>query len=103
MYKICVYIPKESVESVKQAMFNAGAGVMGQYDCCAWQTEGAGQFRPLAGSNPAVGQLGNTEHVLEYQLETVCHDDVLPKVLKQMLAAHPYEEPAYQYWRVNAR
>ncbi|VAW69960.1 Bsu YqfO NIF3/CutA domain, partial [hydrothermal vent metagenome] len=65
MYKICVYVPEKSVETVKQALFDAGAGRIGNYDSCCWQTEGTGQFRPLAGSNPAIGSQGKVEFVRE--------------------------------------
>ena len=53
MYKISVYVPENSVEKVKQALFDAGAGRIGNYDSCCWQTAGIGQFRPLENSNPA--------------------------------------------------
>lgn len=49
-YKLCFYVPVTHIEQVKQAMFAAGAGTIGNYDCCAWQVLGVGQFRPLAGS-----------------------------------------------------
>ena len=65
MYKICVYVPENSVESVKQALFDAGAGRIGNYDSCCWQTAGTGQFRPLENSNPAIGSQGTVEQVAE--------------------------------------
>ena len=63
MYKICVYVPEKHVETVKRALFDAGAGRIGNYDSCCWQTDGIGQFRPLAGSNPAIGSQNVVEQV----------------------------------------
>ncbi len=74
MYKICVYVPENSVEKVKSALFDAGAGRIGNYDSCCWQTEGIGQFRPLDGSQPAIGSQGEIERVKEVKLELVCAD-----------------------------
>ena len=101
MYKFCVYVPEQALESVKSAIFAAGGGVAGNYDQCAWQVLGEGQFRPLAGSNPAIGAQGIGERVSEYKLELVVDDVAIVQVIDAMKAAHPYEEPAFQYWRVN--
>jgi hypothetical protein len=95
MYKICVYVPENSVETVKQALFDAGAGRIGNYDSCCWQTEGVGQFRPLSGSNPAIGTLDLVEHVAEIKIELVCEGELVEGAVRAMKAAHPYEEPAY--------
>ena len=65
MFKIVVFVPAEYVEAVKQAMFDAGAGKMFGYDHCCWQTEGMGQFRPGAGANPTLGEVGAVEQVPE--------------------------------------
>ncbi|MBT8138460.1 MAG: NGG1p interacting factor NIF3 [Gammaproteobacteria bacterium] len=101
MYKISFYVPEAALEHVKQAMFDAGAGRIGNYDSCAWQTLGEGQFRPLQGSNPALGEVGSVENLLEFKVEMVCADDKLKAAIGALCAAHPYEEPAYQYWKVN--
>ena len=101
IYKIEVYIPAASLDAVKQAMFDAGAGRIGNYDCCAWQVEGEGQFRPQHGSNPAIGAVGKIEKVKEFKVELVCESEYLEAVLGALRTAHPYEEPAYQYWQVN--
>jgi structural toxin protein (hemagglutinin/hemolysin) RtxA len=95
MYKITTYIPYDSLEKVKQAMFAQGGGKLGHYDCCAWQTRGQGQFRPLAQSNPAVGQKGKLEYIEEYLVEMICEDRFIKSVVKALKQAHPYEEPAY--------
>ena len=77
MYKLCVYVPEEHCEAVKRALFEAGAGKIGDYDSCAWQTKGEGQFRPLKGSDPYIGQEGSVERVPEYKVELVCADQYI--------------------------
>ena len=95
MYKITVYIPSDSLEKVKQAMFDHGAGRFGNYDRCAWQVLGQGQFRPLPQSNPTLGQHGKLEIVEEYLVEMVCEPAVIKSVIEALKQTHPYEEPAY--------
>ena len=101
MYKLSVFIPENNLEQVKQAMFDAGAGRIGDYDCCCWQVKGQGQFRPLDGSTPYIGKQGNIEVVEEYKVELVCGDDLVKDVIAAMKQAHPYEEPAYDVWRLE--
>jgi hypothetical protein len=98
MYKICVYVPEKSVENVKQALFDAGAGRIGNYDSCCWQTAGSGQFRPLENSNPAIGSINQVERVNELKIELVCADDLVKSAIQAMRVAHPYEEPAFDVW-----
>jgi hypothetical protein len=96
MYKIVVYIPLIHAEAVKEALFEGGAGQIGQYQRCCWETEGMGQFEPITGSNPFIGALGKQEKVKEIKVELVCKKQYLKSALQAMLKAHPYEEPAYQ-------
>ncbi len=98
MYKICVYIPEKSVENVKQALFDAGAGRIGNYEYCCWQTTGVGQFRPLAGSAPTLGVHGKIEQVQEVKLELVCQDALIEAAISALRESHPYEEPAFDVW-----
>jgi len=100
MYKICVYVPEKSVETVKYALFKAGAGRIGNYDQCCWQTSGTGQFRPLENSTPAIGTHNIVETVAEVKIELVCEDDVIHQAIETMKLAHPYEEPAYDVWKL---
>ncbi|HQV41738.1 MAG: YqfO family protein [Moraxellaceae bacterium] len=95
MYKITFYVPDTHLELVKAALFNAGAGRVGAYDSCAWQVKGQGQFRPLAGSNPFVGEHGLLEAVDEYKVELVCDDVNIQAAIAALKSAHPYEMPAY--------
>ncbi len=101
MYKFCFYVPESHLQTVKQAVFAAGAGRIGDYDCCAWQTPGHGQFRPLDGSQPFIGAQGQVETVEEYKVEMVCADDNIKAVLEAFRQAHPYEEPAYDIWPLS--
>ena len=100
MYKICVYVPENSVEKVKQALFDAGAGRIGNYDSCCWQTDGIGQFRPLENSNPAIGSLNEVEQVREVKIELVCEDNLVKAAVQAMRDSHPYEEPAFDVWQL---
>ena len=99
MFKVVVYIPEFSVADVKSALFEAGAGRLGNYDCCSWQVLGEGQFRPLAGSKPYLGTEGEVETVSEWRLEVLVHEDVLSEVITALKKSHPYEEPAYEVYR----
>lgn len=101
MYKLCCYVPETHLEPVKQALFNAGAGRIGAYDSCCWQVLGQGQYRPLAGSDPFLGAAGQLEVVAEYKVELVCADEHLHAAIAALKQAHPYEEPAYQVWRLE--
>lgn len=93
--KLTVYVPATHVELVKDALFAVGAGQIGLYDRCAWQVLGEGQFRPLAGANPFIGTLGETELVPEYRVEMVLESAHLSACLAALKLAHPYEVPAY--------
>ena len=95
MYKLCVYVPTPHLELVKRALFEAGAGRIGNYDSCCWQTLGTGQFRALQGSEPFIGQLGRAEQVEEYRIEIVCEQSVIKAVVDALRTSHPYEEPAF--------
>lgn len=101
MYKICVYVPEKSVEKVKQALFEAGAGRLGNYDSCCWQSTGIGQFRPLQNSNPAIGTLNTVELVAEVKIELLCADELIKQAVIAIRNSHPYEEPAYDVWRLE--
>ena len=100
MYKLVIFVPEQHAELLKQALFDAGAGRVGGYDYCCWQTLGEGQFRPLAGSTPFLGSAGQLEKITEYRLEMVLADEVVETVIEAVYRAHPYEEPAYDCWRL---
>lgn len=95
MYKLSFYVPEDHLAPVKMALFNSGAGRIGDYDCCCWQTRGTGQFRPLEGSDPFIGEHGEVEQLSEYKVELVCEDALIRDVITTLKRSHPYEEPAY--------
>ncbi len=101
MYKITFYVPESDLDNVKQALFSKGAGKVGNYDCCCWQTLGEGQFRALEGSDPHIGTKNKIETVKEYLVEMVCEDNIVKEVLKELIRVHPYETPAYAAWRIE--
>ena len=102
LFKIEIYIPESHLEQVKIAIFDAGAGRVGDYDACAWQTLGQGQYRPLEDSQPFVGTKDKIETVTEYKVELVCSEKFLPAVVEAMKASHPYEEVAYCVIRMES-
>lgn len=101
MYKLTFYVPESHLEGVKAALFAAGAGRIGDYDACCWQVRGQGQFRPLAGSQPFLGQQGVVEVVEEFRVEMVCEDPLIAAAVAALKQAHPYETPAYDVLRLE--
>lgn len=101
MYKICFYAPTTHTEQVKNALFAAGAGKIGEYSHCAWQILGEGQFMPLANSNAFIGEKNQLEKCPEYKVEMVCDEKIIHEVIDALKSAHPYEEPAYQVIRLE--
>jgi hypothetical protein len=98
MYKLVFFVPESHVDAVKQAVFDTGAGRIGDYEGCSWQVLGGGQFRPLQGSSPYQGQEGKLEKNKEYRVEMVCEDELIEGAVRALLTSHPYEEPAYDVW-----
>ncbi len=101
MYQLVFYVPEAYLEQVKEAVFAAGGGMYKDYDMCAWQSLGRGQFRPLAGANPFIGSVGTLEYEAEYKVELVLAEDRTRQVVEALLQAHPYEEVAYSLIRVH--
>ena len=92
---LVVFVPVAQAQRVLDALADAGAGAIGDYDRCAWSTTGTGTFRPLPGAHPAVGRVGQVEVVEEARVEVVLPRSHRAQVLAAMRAAHPYEEPAH--------
>jgi len=102
VYKLIFFVPKSHLEQVKHAVFNTGAGRIGNYDQCCWQSVGVGQFRALPGSSPFIGQQNEIERVEEYRVELVCQDDLIRAAVGALKKAHPYEEPAYDVIKLES-
>ncbi|AQQ09273.1 metal-binding protein [Sedimentisphaera cyanobacteriorum] len=97
LWKFTVFVPKDYAGSVAEAAFQAGAGKIGNYDCCSFSAEGRGTFRPLSGANPAIGSVDSFEQVFEIRLEAAVPENKRGDVLEAVLKAHPYEMPAYDF------
>jgi len=100
-YKVVVYVPTDYADAVRQAMCDAGAGCVGNYSNCTFQARGTGTFLPGAHTNPFLGQPGKLERADEYRLETIVPKAALSAVVQAMEAAHPYEEVAYDVFRLE--
>ncbi|MGE6605221.1 NGG1p interacting factor NIF3 [Halomonas sp. NPDC076908] len=98
MYKMAFFVPVDAAESVKQAVFEAGAGSIGDYENVCFQTRGTGQFRPTEGANPHIGAVGSLESVEEFKIEMVCDEAHIHGAIAALKLAHPYEEVAYDVW-----
>jgi len=101
--KLVVFIPEDHLEKVREALFHAGAGWIGQYSHCSFNIEGVGTFLPEAGSEPFIGKQGKLEQVKELRLETVIPQSIERKAIQAMLKAHPYEEVAYDLYPLDLK
>lgn len=100
-YKLVVYVPESHGDAVRDALAEAGAGVIGNYTHCTFTLSGIGRFKPGEGSSPYVGEVGEVNEVPEERIETVCEGEVLQEVLKAVHSAHPYEEPAIDVYPIE--
>jgi dinuclear metal center YbgI/SA1388 family protein len=96
--KWVVFVPPENADPVRAAMFGAGAGQIGDYSQCSWSVPGTGQFFPLEGATPAIGNVGSVERVTEDRVEAIAPAAARQGVLAAVRAAHPYEEPAFDVY-----
>ena len=101
-YKIVVFVPEANAQAVADAMHAAGAGCVGEYSDVSFRGRGTGHFRCGEASHPAIGTPGSAECVDEIRLEMVVSSRDLGRVTKALLAAHPYEEPAYDVFRLES-
>ncbi|MCV7018869.1 Nif3-like dinuclear metal center hexameric protein [Mycolicibacterium aichiense] len=93
--KWVIFVPTADANAVREAVFAAGAGHIGDYSHCSWSVAGAGQFLPLDGAAPAIGTIGSLERVDEDRVEVVAPARLRSRVLAAVRASHPYEEPAF--------
>ena len=97
-YKLVWFVPREALEVTRDAVFAAGGGRIGDYERCSWYTAGTGTFFGGEGTDPSIGQAGREERVAELRVETVVAEDSLRVVVDALVAAHPYEEVAYDVY-----
>jgi len=98
--KLIVFVPREALDAVRDALFAAGAGRIGDYERCSWYTDGTGTFLGGEGTSPSVGQAGREERVAELRLETVFPVARQDEVIAALRGAHPYEEPAFDIYEL---
>ena len=100
-YKLVIFVPQTHLEQVRIAVCNAGAGKIGNYDNCTFLSSGIGTFRPLESAKPAIGKVGELERVGEARLETIVEEKDLKSVITEMKKVHPYEEIAYDVYKLE--
>ena len=100
MYKLIFYVPPAFAEKVKLAVFATGAGQIGEYDQCCFESSGTGQFRPSSKAQPFIGKSDELERVAEIKVELVCDDARIQDAIQALIRSHPYEQPAWHCWKV---
>ncbi|HNX29192.1 MAG TPA: Nif3-like dinuclear metal center hexameric protein [Syntrophomonadaceae bacterium] len=98
LVKLAVFVPFTHLKQVREAINKAGAGHIGNYSDCSFQTAGTGTFRPLDGSKPFLGSQGILAETDEYRLETIAYEHDIERIIQAMIDAHPYEEAAYDVY-----
>jgi hypothetical protein len=96
--KLVVFVPEEALDAVRDAVFAAGAGRIGEYERCSWYAAGTGTFLGGETTSPTVGEKGREERVAELRLETVYPEERHDDVVAALRVAHPYEEPAFDVY-----
>jgi len=97
-HKLVWFVPREALDATREAVFAAGGGRIGAYERCSWYTQGTGTFLAGEGAEPAVGQVGTEERVAELRVETVVPAERAREIVSALLAAHPYEEVAFELY-----
>jgi len=97
-YKLVWFVPREAVDATREAVFAAGAGRIGDYARCSWYTAGTGTFLGGAGTDPSIGEPGREQRVSELRVETVVPAERAAEIVDALVAAHPYEEVAYELY-----
>jgi hypothetical protein len=98
VHKLVWFVPEEALHATRDAVFAAGAGRIGEYERCSWYTAGTGTFLAGAGAEPTIGEVGREERVAELRVETVVPTERTGDVVRALVAAHPYEEVAFDLY-----
>lgn len=96
-----MYVPEANAEELRNAIGDAGAGIIGNYSHCTFSIKGIGRFKPTEGANPTIGEIGKLEEVEEIRIETVCEGSKLKDILQTIKRVHPYEEPATDVYPIE--
>ena len=99
-HKLVWFVPEEALDATRDAVFAAGAGRIGDYERCSWYTAGTGTFLGGEGTEPTIGKVGREERTPELRVETIVPCDRAEAVVAALLAAHPYEEVAYDLYQL---
>lgn len=100
-YKLIFFVPVADADRVKNSVFKTGAGHLGNYANCSFETRGVGQFMPLIGSDPYLGSQNKLEKVDELKVEILCTESNIKAAVTAMKTAHPYEEVAYEVYKLE--
>ena len=101
LIKLVTFVPSAQAEEVRNALFTAGCGCIGNYDSCSYNTEGEGTFRAQEGSHPFCGTVGELHRETEVRIETILPEYKKGEVIRALLSKHPYEEPAYDLYPLH--
>jgi len=103
IFKFAVYVPIQYADKVSQVIFKAGAGKIGRYTETSFNITGQGTFKPMEGTNPFIGKIGEKQEIQEIKIETVVAERDLESVVQAMKSVHPYEEPAYDIYELKTK
>jgi dinuclear metal center YbgI/SA1388 family protein len=101
LLKLVTFVPILHAENVRQTLFAAGAGTIGDYDCCSFNSQGEGTFRAADGTNPFAGDIGKLHTEPETRIEVILKKELKNRVVSALLESHPYEEPAYDLYELE--
>ena len=101
LVKIVVTVPEADGDMLRRVIGDAGAGRVGNYVHCSFTVKGIGRFLPIDGANPAIGEVGKSEAVVEERIEVTCSTNILEAVIKVIRDTHPYDEPAIDVYLLN--
>ncbi|MFA5838445.1 MAG: hypothetical protein WC849_00705 [Candidatus Paceibacterota bacterium] len=99
--KFIVFVPISHANAVRQALGEAGAGKIGNYDFCSFSSRGTGRFRGNEKANPTIGKAGNYEAVEEERIEAIVPREILKEVIEKVKSVHPYEEVAFDIYPIE--
>ena len=101
LLKLVYFVPEDARDATREAIFAAGGGVIGDYERCSWYTKGIGTFLAGEAADPALGEVGEEEHLPEYRVEIVVPEEALPAAVEALRRAHPYEEVAFDLYPLH--